>query len=276
MDRKEFLASDGTPIFYRRWEGREGNDVILYLHGLESHTGWFVNRGDLLNQKGFHVYALDRRGWGNTRTERGHIESYSILVDDVKTAIAMARAEHPKSKVYLMALCWGAKIALIFTRDYQGMIDGLILLAPAIKTKVDLSFGEKLGVALNTLVNPKKLFRVPLEDHMFTRNEKYLEFIKNDELKLKKASARFFFETNKMNARLDSIAPRITLATLMFLAGDDVIVDNRKVEKWFSRVGSKDKTLKLCQGCSHSMEFEEEKSSLTAAIRDWIEDRKNA
>ena len=266
---KEFTARDGIRIFYREWEGNKHKDVIVYLHGLESHAGWFIETGNLLNKKGFHVYAVDRRGSGMSQADRGHMESYRVLIDDVKEAVELARREHPGRRVYLMGLCWGGKIAVTFTGYHQDLIDTLILLAPAIKTKVDLSPKQKIDVLFSNIFRPRKLFDVPLDDYMFTRNPKWIEFIKTDELKLKKATARFFFETAKMNLCFNRIAPKIHVPVLVLLAGDDVIVDNKGIKRWFTRVGSRRKTIKIYEGCYHSLEFEETRNVIDY-IADWI------
>lgn len=269
----EFIARDGKAIFYRKWEGQKEKDVILYLHGLESHAGWFIDTGNLLNRKGFHVYAVDRRGSGRNEADRGHMENYWTLIDDVTEAINMTKAEHPDKGIYLMALCWGAKLAVTFVAYHQNLVNGLILLAPGIKTKADLSLKKKIDVAFSNIFMPRKLFDVPLEDSMFTKDPTRLEFIKNDKLKLTKATARFFFETGKMNRHLSGIAHKIQIPLLLFLAGEDLIVDNDRVKKWFARVGSGDKTIRVYHGCSHSLEFEKEIGDIVDYIADWIENR---
>ncbi len=271
---KEFAARDKTRIFYREWEGKKNGDIILYLHGLESHMGWFINTGNLLNQKGFHVYAVDRRGSGMSQAERGHMESYWTVLDDVKEVIELARRKHPGEKLYLAGLCWGGLVAATFACHHQDLIDGLILLSPAIRTKVDLPLKQKIDVAFSSIFRPRKLFDVPLADWMFTRNPKYLDFIKKDGVKLRKATARLFFETRKMNFCSDRIAHKLHIPVLVFLAGDDVIIDNEKVKKWFTTIGSKDKTIKVFGGCYHNLQFEKDVENLINYIADWIKRKK--
>jgi len=267
---KQFTARDGTQIFYREWEGRGHRSLIVYLHGLESHLGWFIDTGNLLNKKGFHVYAVERRGSGISKAERGHIESFLVLIEDVKEAVELFRAQHSGKKIYLIGLCWGCKIAVTFAAYHQDLIDGLILVSPAVRTRVSLPLRQKVDVIFSNIARPKKLFDVPLEDRMFTKNPKYIEFIKKDELKLKKVTARFFFETGKMNFHFNSIAHKIHIPVLTLLAGEDLIVDNEGVKKWFARLGSKDKTIKIYPGCYHSLQFEKTKDVVNY-IADWEE-----
>lgn len=266
-------ARDGVPISYKRWDGKRDGGIIIYLHGIESHVGWFTGTGDLLSRKGFYVYAADRRGSGLNRADRGHMESYWTLVDDVKEIVTLARSEHPEEKIYLMGLCWGCKTAVTFAAYNHGLIDALILLSPAIKTKANLPLSRKFDVVLSSVFRPRKLFDVPLEDCMFTESEKYLDFIKNDRLKLTRVTAKFFYETGKMNFLLNRIAHKIEVPVLVLLAGKDAIVDNRGVKKWFAKIGAGDKTLKTYDGCSHSLEFEDSISDITDYIAAWTKER---
>jgi len=267
---KNFSATDGTKIFYREWKGSTKKPVLIYLHGLQSHMGWFTEIGNLLSKKGFPIYLLERRGSGVSQTDRGHMESFWVLIKDVKEAIELVKRKHPGQDVYLMGSCWGGKIAVTFAACHQDLIDGLVLITPAIKTHVDLSVAQKFDIAMSNMLNPRKLINVPLHNGMFTKNKKYIEFIENDSLKLEKVTARFFFETGIMNFRFNAIAHKIHVPVLVLLAGDDVIVNNDGIKKWFKRLGSTKKSIKLFEGCYHGLQFEKTKEIIDY-ITSWIE-----
>ena len=274
-EMKHLTTRDGAEIYYREWQGAPAKAVLVYLHGIESHTGWFVDTADLLNKKGYTVYALERRGSGVHRENRGFVKNYHILVDDLRRVLEYIKKENPGKKIYLLGLCWGGKLAVTFAALKYSLIDGLILISPAIKTKVDLPLWKKVDVLFSNFLRPKKLFNVPIEDSMFTKNPKYLDFIKNDKMKLTRVTARFFFETSKMDMRFNKIAGRIHVPLLLLLAGNDRVVDNTGVRKWFEREGSEDKTLKVYQGSCHSLEFEEEAKDLVEDICRWVDERKS-
>ncbi|MGB2631284.1 MAG: alpha/beta fold hydrolase [Candidatus Omnitrophota bacterium] len=274
-EMKHIAARDGAEIYYREWKGDPEKDVLVYLHGIESHTGWFVDTAELLNKRGYRIYAMERRGSGINRTNRGYMKNYHVLVDDLRRVLEHVKKENPGKKVYLMGLCWGGKLAVTYAALKYSLIDGLILISPAIKTKVDLPLWQKVDVLFSNFLKPKKLFDVPIEDSMFTKNPKYLEFIKNDKLKLNRVTARFFFETAKMDMCFNKIAGRIHAPIMLLLAGDDRVVDNSGVRKWFEREGSQDKTLKVYQGSCHSLEFEEEAKGLVDDICRWVDEHKS-
>src|SRR6266566_5022028 len=66
-------ASDGVELHYLRWSSGPAppRAVVVFLHGIASHGGWFgETAGDLL-ERGVAVYAPDRRGSGQSGGPRG-------------------------------------------------------------------------------------------------------------------------------------------------------------------------------------------------------------
>lgn len=272
---KHFIAEDSKPVFYRQWQGDPGKPVLVYLHGIESHTEWFIDTAEKLNSLGLSVYAMERRGSGVNTEDRGHIDSYHVLVNDLKEGMELIRTENPGQKVYLIGLCWGGKLALTFLSEYQDLADGLILISPAIKTRIDLTFPQKLSVLCNTFFNPKKLIRIPIEPEMFTKNPNYLEFIKNDEHRLTMATARFFFETARMDLVVGRSPAKIKVPVILFMAGEDKVADNDGLKEWYEKCASRDKTMKIYKGSCHSLEFEDEAEGLARDISAWVNERQD-
>ena len=69
----QIRTRDGKSLSFRKWSGAA--DVIIFLHGVESNSGWFTPFASRLNEKGFTLYGLDRRGSGLNRENRGDISS---------------------------------------------------------------------------------------------------------------------------------------------------------------------------------------------------------
>jgi len=68
----QYRARDGRLLSFRKWGG--AGDVIVYLHGVESNSGWFSPFASRLNMNGFTLYGIDRRGSGlNREGSRGYL-----------------------------------------------------------------------------------------------------------------------------------------------------------------------------------------------------------
>ncbi|MEN6426888.1 MAG: alpha/beta fold hydrolase, partial [Phycisphaerales bacterium] len=79
-------AKDGTEIPLRVFEGGSGTPVVM-LHGLYSHSGWFMQSAAFLASHGCPVYSFDRRGWGLSRESRGHAWSFRDLLDEIDAVV---------------------------------------------------------------------------------------------------------------------------------------------------------------------------------------------
>lgn len=271
MQVGQFETEDNSNLYYDCWPAGKEDPCVIYLHGLESHMGWFLNLSEFLSSKSINVYAFDRRGSGlNKNNSRNFSSRY--LSSDLKIFIDLVKKEHPKSRIFLMGLCLGGKIAVDFFYYYQDCVDGLILISPSLKNKLKFSLPEKLSI----LFKPNSMLKVPIEDTMFTSNEKCLNYIKNDSLRLKHIPAQHLLEIAKMERHLKEASGNIKLPVLLMLAGIDEIIDVPGVKRWYEKLPSPDKTLKFYKDYYHLLTFEKKAAEVMEDIAAWIGRRADA
>ncbi|MDP7637126.1 MAG: alpha/beta hydrolase, partial [Phycisphaerae bacterium] len=76
-----------TQVYHHhRTPGEPEHLGVLYLHGIQSHPGWFFASADHLGQCGYEVFQVTRRGSGANRIARGHARSAQQLLQDVEVA----------------------------------------------------------------------------------------------------------------------------------------------------------------------------------------------
>src|SRR4051812_11264521 len=81
---QEHTASDGYCWKYRRYPvGDTPRAVLVCLHGIQSHAGWYEDSCTSLSRAGYEVAFLDRRGAGMNEAARGDAPSFRRLLDDV-------------------------------------------------------------------------------------------------------------------------------------------------------------------------------------------------
>lgn len=102
-----------------------GDRFVLCLHGFPEC--WFSWRYQLpaLADAGYHVWAPDLRGYGETERPLG-LESYAIerLIEDVRALIELRGARH----VVLLGHDWGALIAWYFAMRCPQALDRLVIM----------------------------------------------------------------------------------------------------------------------------------------------------
>ena len=271
MQVGQFETEDSSSLYYDCWPAGWDDPCVIYLHGLESHMGWFLNLAEFLNSKGINVYAFDRRGSGiNKNSSRNFSSRY--LSSDLKIFIDLVRKDHPRSRIFLIGLCLGGKIAVDFFLYHKNCVDGLILISPSLKSRSRFSLPDKLSI----LFRPNGILKVPIKDTMFTSNERYLKYIENDSLRLRYIPAQYLLEIAKMGRHLKKASGNIRLPVLLMLAGIDEIIDTDGVKRWYEKLSSPDKTLKFYKDYHHLLTFEKNAVDVMEDIETWIKERADA
>ena len=122
---EKFTASDGYGWHYRYYAPPSGSPPLgqfVFLHGIQSHGGWYEHSASRLSQAGYAVYFLDRRGSGLNNADRGDTPSYQRLIDDV---VEFA-AQLPSLPSFLAAISWGGKVATAVQSQKPGRFQGLV------------------------------------------------------------------------------------------------------------------------------------------------------
>jgi acylglycerol lipase len=139
-----FRASDGTELPLRTWmpEGRPAA-LVLALHGFNDYSNAFAGVGEVLAQGGIATYAIDQRGFGSA-PGRGLWHGADRIVQDAREAVALLRTHEPGRPVFVLGESMGGAVAVLgFTGDSAPRIDGLILVAPAIRGRQTLNGLER-------------------------------------------------------------------------------------------------------------------------------------
>lgn len=255
----EYRTRDGDTLGYIAHTQAGATTALVYLHGIESHAGWFAQAATRLAEHGYDVFSLDRRGSGINRENRGyvsgHINHYQILLDDIQDFIVPLRRRY--RHVFLVGLSWGGKLATAYELEYPQDVDGLILITPGIKALVDVSLPVKLKILLYAQISPESRIASPIAPEMFTTTPRYLDYIKGDPSRLTHATARFYWQSSRLDSYLDSNITALDTATLLFLAGQDRIIDNAGVMETLKRGNSNKLTVISYPEQTHSVQFDD-------------------
>jgi alpha-beta hydrolase superfamily lysophospholipase len=272
-------AADGYELFCRRWAPASGHPpcgLVVYLHGIQSHGGWYEASAQHFADAGLAVYLADRRGSGRNASDRGHADSWEQLARDVTDLEDRALADWlplaGRLPLVLVGVSWGGKLAAALAAMHGTRYAGVVLLCPGICPRRDVSFATKAAIAWSLLRrHDRRLFPIPLNNpELFTANPERLDFLRHDALALHEATARFLFESRRLDRYLVEAAPRIVVPLLTALAEYDRIIDNGATVRFLERTASADRTVKCYGGAHHTLEFEPDPSAVFADVADWI------
>lgn len=267
-----FQADDGYTIRYRRYRAAaEPRAIVVCVHGIQSHAGWYDASCRHLSHQGFEVFFVDRRGSGMNGEERGHCTGINQLTTDIVRAIAHARSEVPGRPVFLVGISWGGKLVTATIKAQPNLVDGLVLVCPGFFAKIGPTFRERMIIGGSFLVWPRRPVRVPLtEPYLFTDSFEWQEFLAHDRRLLRTGTVRLLMTSVFLDGVMRNAPKQIKIPVVTFLAGKDRIIDNDRVRAYVSRFASSDKQVIEYPSFHHTIEFESDPRPFFRDLTDWL------
>lgn len=260
---------DGYALAGRVWTPPSAcRPPALYLHGIQSHGGWFEWSASVLADAGMPVILPDRRGSGRNTADRGDVPNWRRWLADLDALAAWARAHFASQQIVVVGVSWGGKLAVVWTRKNPALVARQLLVAPGIFPAVDVGLWGRMRVAAALPLAPQTSLPIPLGDPaLFTSEPQGQRFIGADELKLTRATARFMFHS----ALLDRAARRrqpFRAPTTLILTDRDRIIANAPTNRWFAQcAGPHDRVERLAT--DHTPEFAAQTSAFERLLRAW-------
>jgi alpha-beta hydrolase superfamily lysophospholipase len=273
-----FTAADGYRWHLRRYApAGPARGRVVCLHGIQSHAGWYGASCAHLARQGFAVTFLDRRGSGANQQARGDAPSWRQLVEDIAEFLTAERLrDGAPLPMFLLAISWAGKTATALAARRPELLDGLVLVTPGLCPRVRPPLGQRLRIALARLVAPTRLFPIPLDDpELFTATPRWQQFIRDDPLALRRATARLLVESARLDAYLRWVPRRVKAPLLLLLAGQDRIIDNARTRAYVGRFASEREVIEYPQA-HHTLEFEPDPGPYFADLAGWLGRRTSA
>ena len=270
---RRFAASDGYPLHVALWHpSGPVKGLVVVLHGVQSHSGWYPNLGRTLAASGYLATFPDRRGSGANQADRGHARTAGRLNRDLVEWVRALRGENPGVPTAVAGISWGGKLAVIAAARYPELVDSLALICPGLLPRVGVSGREKLQIAWSFLTNPRRAFPIPLSDPaLFTASPEGQEFIASDPYSLREGTAGLMAASFFIDRLVGLTAARIRQPALLMLAGQDRIVDNARTLEYFGKLGSSDREVIEYPDGHHTLEFEPDPSRYALDLVAWLD-----
>ena len=265
-------ADDGVRLHHLRWRSGPSppSAVVVFLHGIASHAGWFAETAADLSRQGVEVYGLDRRGSGRSQGPRGHLDRYERALDDVEQLVRLVAAEHPQVPVFLAASSWAAKLRVVYAAQRPGPLAGLLLLGPVLLPRVNLSPWRRVLVVAGHLVRPTARLPIPLTPELYTANPPYRDFIRADPLRLLEATTQFYWQTARLDRRRGRDTARLQLPVLLLQGEADQMVDVPATRRWFDGLGGQRSSYRAYPGAGHTLDFEPDRTRYLEDLLAWL------
>ena len=144
-----FTSEDGIKMRY----GQTGNSgsaraTVVIIPGYTATLDMYGEQAGKIASRGYHVVGFDLRGQGGSERPRP-AQPEKLLIDNFKIysndlALFLEDQNIPKDRpVILLAMSFGGHVAFRVGVDHPDLVNGLVLVAPALRPKAgDMSFEE--------------------------------------------------------------------------------------------------------------------------------------
>jgi alpha-beta hydrolase superfamily lysophospholipase len=267
------LKSHDGKVFYREWTCVDPKAVIIFVHGLGGYSGRFFEMGAYFAKSGFQIFAIEQKGHGESPSIKGHISNFKVYTQDLRSLVEFAKNKYPGKKLFIFGESMGGLVTLDFSIHYQSLIDGIILISPAIKEKMGMPLSRKADIFYSALFKPLKYFDSNFDAGVFTRDNVMAKRINADPLELRKFTAQFYFSILKAMIFVGLHPKKLKLPALMLVAGIDNMVSADAAVDYFKKMSSSDKTLKVYPEMFHALYVDKDREKVFTDIIEWVKQR---
>ena len=155
MKSDHILAADGARLPLRVWRAEgPAQAIVIAVHGFNDYSNAFVEPAAFWAARGITSYAYDQRGFGET-ANRGLWPGVDSLVEDLRSVTALIRRAHPDAPLYLLGESMGgAAIMTLMARPDPPAVDGVVLVAPAVRGWRTMNFFYRAGLWIGAHIMP--------------------------------------------------------------------------------------------------------------------------
>lgn len=277
----QVLHTEGTfkgvgelELYYQSWypEGKV-KAVLVIVHGLGAHSDRFGNVVRHLVPKQYAVYSFDWRGHGRSPGQRGHINSWAELREDLQAFFKLIKTQQPESPIFLLGHSLGAVIVLDYVLRYPqeaSALQGVIALAPALG-KVGVSKARLILGHLLSRVWPRFTLSTGMNLSSASRDEKVLAAYAQDKLRHSLGTARMATEFFATTAWVHTHAAEWRSPLLILHGGGDRVTLPEGGEIFYQHVTYEDKLRIVYPEAYHELQNDLNYQEVLADLEDWLE-----
>jgi len=264
-----FSTNKVQSVFYRNWRvNLKPKAIVLIVHGLNSHSGYYQNFALQLNENNYEVYAMDLHGRGHSDGERYYVADYKDIIADIDLVLQTARAAQPTLPIFLFGHSAGGIFASVYAVEHQHQLKGLISESFALQLPAP-AFAMAVMTFLGYIIPHVRLVKLNNQD--FSRERSVVEAMNNDPLLAhERQPAKTMQQLLRAAAWLKKKMPDIKLPLFILHGTADKVTQSGGSNYFMEHAASTDKQLKLYEGYFHDLLNDKDNAIVVRDIIQWL------
>ena len=264
------LTSDHMKLFAQEWlpEGAP-QAVVCLVHGLGEHSSRYSHVAQVLTGAGFVLNTFDLRGHGKSPGQRGHVQSYEALMDDIQLLLDDTARRFPVKPIFLYGHSLGGNLALNFVLRFKPDLAGVIATSPMLRLTFE---PPKTKVNLAKVMNriwPAFSNASGLETAAISRDPEVVQRYEGDPLVHDRISARLFIEMYEAGLWALEHAADLNLPALILHGSEDRLT-SAEASRQFAEGAGGYCTLRIWDGGYHELHNDLEKDAVILYLLSWL------
>ncbi len=263
-------AVPGPALYFTEVSPEAPKAWIGVLHGYADHGARYAHVMDAWAEQGIGSVALDLRGHGRAAGARGYCASFEEYLDDAAELARLARDRARGAAVFLFGHSFGGLVAASSAIDAPGPWAGVVLSAPYLGLRMDVPPAKVVAAKIASRVWPSLALPTGIRGAQLTHDAARATAYEADPLVFKNATARWFVEATKAQARAIARAPSLSLPLYLAFGAEDPIASPAAGRRFFEAAGSKDKTWDERPRLFHEILNEPEWPDIAKPMGEWV------
>ena len=269
MEQFDFYGHQSLKLHGRLWKSDYPQAVLLIVHGFGEHSGRYAELAEYCVSQGISVMAYDKRGHGLSEGKRGLLLSWEEHREDADQASREVSRRFPHLPQFILGHSMGATVALDYVLSSDFKPRGLIVSAPALGAPGISPMLLTISRILSAIV-PRLILKTGMDVDAISRNPEVCRAYREDPLVHGKASVRLSTELDDVQKRIHGGAGHFVCPMLVTYGSEDRLAPHQPIEKFYTQVGSTDKTLQVFEGAFHELHNDLVKDDVLHLYTNWI------
>jgi alpha-beta hydrolase superfamily lysophospholipase len=236
-----YQGTDGSALGGFRHKAKGPcKQIVVALHGLQTHAGWMAPVATRLAAEGMDVWCPDRRGSGVNAAGHfasGDLPDWRLWVNDLSALVAQIARSSPTLPIVLVGYSWGGVTVAAYLADqkYPESLSQAVCIAPGWASQKPGTVGTVALLGASLLGSNQKIYLPTPSNVAVTALGRAVLW--EDEVLMRQVTLRYLRQMYFMQQSTVCRLNRITLPFTLLLAGEDKLIANEKVEQLAKRLG---------------------------------------
>jgi alpha-beta hydrolase superfamily lysophospholipase len=214
--------------------------TVGILHGYADHAARYAHVMDFWAESKIASIAIDMRGHGRATGLRGYCDRFEEFLADASELSRIVSEQARGGATFLFGHSFGGLVAASSAIESPGSWRGLLLSAPYFGLALDVPLAKIVAGRIASVVAPKLGIPSGLFGKDLTHDATRAAGYDADPLVFKKATARWFRESQLAQARALERASELRLPLYLVFGGEDKVAKMSVAKSFFGRVASTD------------------------------------